>query len=217
MTSKIILVLGMHRSGTSALCGVINRMGAYIGGNLMAPSKDNEKGYYENVDICHVNEYILSKLNSSWYDTEKLVINNNNYELHILLEYVIKSTFGTNKIIAIKDPRICLLLSLYKDVLTAMGYEIHTIKTYRKKRAIAKSLMERKEPKEFTLKQYKMLIDKYNSFISKEKCPIVSYDDLLNKTEKKILYIKKNFDFLNYNDEAVESIKTFLDKSLKHH
>ena len=48
-----IIVLGMHRAGTSAVTRLINMMGAYLGPNnlLMPASSDNPKGYWERVDI----------------------------------------------------------------------------------------------------------------------------------------------------------------------
>ena len=50
-----IIVLGMHRSGTSALTGVLNRVGVNLGDNLVAPEADNPAGYWENLDVNNAN------------------------------------------------------------------------------------------------------------------------------------------------------------------
>ena len=44
---KCVLVLGMHRSGTSVLAGTLNIMGADLGKNILPPDKSNERGYFD--------------------------------------------------------------------------------------------------------------------------------------------------------------------------
>ncbi|GAG21323.1 unnamed protein product, partial [marine sediment metagenome] len=45
---KAVVVAGMHRSGTSAIMGVLQVLGVDIGDDLGAPDEYNEKGYFEN-------------------------------------------------------------------------------------------------------------------------------------------------------------------------
>ena len=52
-------VLGMHRSGTSVLGGLINKMGLKTGGPLIAAAEDNEKGFFERIDVVLQNDYIM--------------------------------------------------------------------------------------------------------------------------------------------------------------
>ncbi|MGH2482289.1 MAG: sulfotransferase family protein, partial [Ktedonobacteraceae bacterium] len=71
MTSKklnntAIIVLGMHRSGTSAVAGMLNALGMYLGSDLMAPAADNPKGFYEHNGITNLHDELLSSLGSSW-------------------------------------------------------------------------------------------------------------------------------------------------------
>jgi hypothetical protein len=63
---KCVLVLGMHRSGTSALTGILNILGADLGLNMMKAAEDNERGFFENRSIYNINEKILESLGSSW-------------------------------------------------------------------------------------------------------------------------------------------------------
>ena len=60
---RAIIVLGMHRSGTSALMRVVNLLGVNIGNNLIAPASDNELGFWEHLDVYHANEKLLQDLN----------------------------------------------------------------------------------------------------------------------------------------------------------
>ena len=52
-----ILVLGMHRSGTSAIARLLKIFGVSFGDNLMPGSaEDNEKGFWEDRDVFRLNE-----------------------------------------------------------------------------------------------------------------------------------------------------------------
>ena len=47
---SVLLVLGMHRSGTSALAGTFSQLGLRLGDELMPATADaNPKGYFEHV------------------------------------------------------------------------------------------------------------------------------------------------------------------------
>ena len=57
---RAVLVLGMHRSGTSAVSRFVNMLGFDLGEHLMAPRKDNPKGFWENEEIIHHNEELMA-------------------------------------------------------------------------------------------------------------------------------------------------------------
>jgi len=46
-----VVVLGMHRSGTSALAGVLARLGCDLPQTLMPTNDFNAKGYYESLRL----------------------------------------------------------------------------------------------------------------------------------------------------------------------
>jgi hypothetical protein len=68
MKQTCILILGMHRSGTSALSGTLNLLDVYLGSELMKPMEQNLKGFYENTRLYKVNEKLLKQINSRWDD-----------------------------------------------------------------------------------------------------------------------------------------------------
>ena len=53
-TRKVILVLGMHRSGTSAVTRCLNLLGAEIGSKLLPPAEDNRSGFWEHADVVSI-------------------------------------------------------------------------------------------------------------------------------------------------------------------
>ena len=52
-----VLVLGMHRGGTSALAGALHLHGFDLGPSLMEPSEGvNSKGFWEHLDVFAIHE-----------------------------------------------------------------------------------------------------------------------------------------------------------------
>ena len=66
-----LLVLGMHRSGTSALTGVIGLMGADLPNDLMAASDLNAKGFFESNRITNFDEELLASAGFTWWDCRR--------------------------------------------------------------------------------------------------------------------------------------------------
>jgi hypothetical protein len=56
-----VIVLGMHRSGTSALGGLINKMGLKTGGPLIQAGEDNKKGFFERIDVVLQDDYLMQR------------------------------------------------------------------------------------------------------------------------------------------------------------
>jgi hypothetical protein len=70
--STAAIVLGMHRSGTSALAGMLHHLGVELGDRLMQASPDNPRGYWEHRDIVAVNHKLMAELGCSWDDIRPL-------------------------------------------------------------------------------------------------------------------------------------------------
>ena len=57
--NKVLIVLGMHRSGTSLVAQWMQRCGINMGDELMGPKNDNIKGFYEDMDFFNLHKDIL--------------------------------------------------------------------------------------------------------------------------------------------------------------
>lgn len=66
-TKRLIVVVGMHRSGTSTITRSLQVMGVELDDNLMPPAADNEKGFWEDCDLNALNIEMLSVLGKDWF------------------------------------------------------------------------------------------------------------------------------------------------------
>ena len=64
MQRRVILILGMHRSGTSALTRVLNLAGMHLATGLSDPNNFNDTGYWESLEIQKLNDRLLVETNS---------------------------------------------------------------------------------------------------------------------------------------------------------
>src|ERR1700744_2517006 len=66
------LVLGMDRSGTSVLAGVLNALGGAAPKTLMPPMPDNPRGFFESVVLADAHDKLLADAGSHWHDWRRL-------------------------------------------------------------------------------------------------------------------------------------------------
>src|SRR5580692_6046455 len=67
-----VIILGMHRSGTSALGGALEPLGLTVGKSVMPPKAENPKGFYENGSLTELHERFLASIGSDWRDLQPL-------------------------------------------------------------------------------------------------------------------------------------------------
>lgn len=66
--SNVFIILGMHRSATSAMARGLFAAGVHMGDCLLGPAEDNPQGFFEDVDFVLMNEAILKAAGGSWDD-----------------------------------------------------------------------------------------------------------------------------------------------------
>src|ERR1700682_5117712 len=67
-SQRIVVVLGMHRSGTSAITRGLRLLGVELGNCLLPPDKDiNDTGYWEDIDLNRLNIEMLHSLSTDWH------------------------------------------------------------------------------------------------------------------------------------------------------
>lgn len=115
--STAILVLGMHRSGTSALAGMLQRLGAAFGERLMAASPDNPRGYWEHTDLVAIHNRLLAAIGRTWDDIRPMPKEFAEGPAAIVarqeIAAVLTRDFAGSALWGVKDPRLCRLLPVW--------------------------------------------------------------------------------------------------------
>lgn len=144
---KAILVLGMHRSGTSALSHLLTELGADAPANLMSPNEDNPKGYFESMPLYLLHDELLASAGSSWDDYRALpqgwAASPKADEFHQRLKEAVQAEYGRSGFFLMKDPRVCRLVPFWRDLLDDMQVEPLFIHTHRHPLEVASSLQKR--------------------------------------------------------------------------
>jgi len=149
-----VLVLGAHRSGTSALTRVLNLQGCALPRTLMGPSHGNEAGHWESDAIAAFNDELLSSAGTSWDDWQ--AFNMDWYRSPVVEHFaerardLIRTEFAETPLFVLKDPRICRIASWWLDVLRDDDVEAAIIVPIRHPDEVASSLLRRDGTIEWT-------------------------------------------------------------------
>lgn len=144
---QAVLVLGMHRSGTSALAGVLSALGCDSPRTLMKPNAENPKGFFEARPVARLNDEILATVGTTWDDWQAVDPDWHRSPMAVPFRDralgVLAAEFGNSACFVLKDPRICRLLPFWTGVLQAAGCEPLIVHTHRHPLDAAASLERR--------------------------------------------------------------------------
>jgi hypothetical protein len=122
MDSKVLLIVGMHRSGTSMVTQWLNRCGLSVGDKLQGPGIGNAQGHFEDVDFLKMHEKLLLKRNfpptGFTFKPVPGLSKKEKEELQTIIE--IKSR--QNEQWGWKEPRTCLFLDDYSRLIPSAFY-----------------------------------------------------------------------------------------------
>lgn len=139
-----VIVLGMHRSGTSALTDLLRRMGLWAGerGDFPPADEHNRAGYFEHLDVWAVDEALLRALGATWSEVADLDLakldEGHRAAFHERIRDVVEDLDRHGSWV-VKDPRLCLLLPLWREHLTRP----FCVLIHRQPLAVARSLAKR--------------------------------------------------------------------------
>jgi glycosyltransferase involved in cell wall biosynthesis len=147
-TRQAILVLGMHRSGTSALGGVLCMLGAAPPKKtLMGSHPYNLKGFFEALSIASTHDEFLAAAGSCWQDWRQFDLEWARSPAAVPYTEKIKAVlieeFGDEPLILLKDPRICRFVPYTASVLHDLNMNSVAVLQMRNPLEVARSLKRR--------------------------------------------------------------------------
>jgi len=223
--STAVCVLGMHRSGTSALTGLFHHLGMYVGNDLMPIGPDNPKGFWEHGHIVSANVGLLDVLGSyfadfcplreGWERTEDaLWYRDYIYENVFLKEFAGKPLWG------FKDPRVCRLLPLWQLILDRMKVARKFVLMTRHPDEVIASLMHRNP-----LNANQCMLIWLDHMLEAEfqtrghSRVVVDFDQVFSNWRQVGLRVEVQLgiQWPSFTPASAQSIDAFLDPSLRHH
>jgi O-antigen biosynthesis protein len=144
-----LLVLGMHRSGTSAVARVLSLLGAALPRTLLDTNHWNEAGYWEPRHLVDLHDRMLAEAGSRWDDWrifDPSVLGPGRSAFYAgEIERIIADEYGDAPWLVIKDPRICRFAGLYEEVLERLGFDVRFLLIHRNPLDVVASLAGRDE------------------------------------------------------------------------
>ncbi|WP_136798312.1 glycosyltransferase [Desulfosediminicola ganghwensis] len=221
---KCLLILGMHRSGTSAFTGTLNNLGVNLGKNLMPSKPDNPKGFFENRIVHDINNDIFTLLNSHWSDifplSEKWWESPIIRPFHRRISSFINNEFNDNAIFALKDPRLCRLAPIWIQVLKENNIEPFFVLIARNPAEVAASLKERNDmAPEVAMHLWFRHVLEAEFQTRDHHRGFVSFEKLIEQPNTSVLGTIKQLRLESDIDTTplVQAETNFIDKSMRHH
>lgn len=223
-----VCITGMHRSGTSLVANLLARCGLFLGNDqdLLPPSVDNQRGYWEHANFVWLNDEVLSVSGGVWDCPPRTRQNYASGKFnHLRLQAArLVGRFYDREPWGWKDPRNCLTLNFWKNLGTlrlpfwyGKGPPLKVVLCLRNPFAVAASLAARKfTPNNAGLELWYF----YNSMLvnstSSEERLVTHYETYFSDARSEL---KRVLEFTNMKptDEIIERAIREVSQQLRHY
>ncbi|MGH6857210.1 MAG: hypothetical protein ACRECP_06110 [Methylocella sp.] len=144
---NVILVLGMHRSGTSAAAGLLVKLGGAQPKTPMPAAGGNERGYFESQALMTFHDELLASAGSSWTDWRQF--NPAWYQSPAFAAFqkrakqLFKDEYEGEPLAVFKDPRVCRFAPFWLEVLAGIKAPARVVIPVRAPLEVAFSMRKR--------------------------------------------------------------------------
>lgn len=224
-SDRPIVILGMHRSGTSLLAGILVRLGLDLGSRLIEANEFNPGGHWEHRAVVLIHDRYLKARRSNWHDLRPRP--QEWYQAGRLVErckrrlvQVLTRDFSDSRIWGIKDPRMCRLGPMWQDVFDRLGSKPGFIVLFRHPAEVAASLDRRGDgftPGKSALLWLRHVLEG-ERFARSGPRLFLSYESILADWQTAVRQITEffNIEWLKA-EEKVPGIEAFVSPALRHH
>lgn len=225
---KLTFVLGMHRSGSSALARVLNLAGLRISSQLLPANQDNPSGYWEPRRVVNFNTALLEVFDRHWADPkpmpanlDKRAVEGHDFtKIAELLRIETSQCADAGSNMVIKDPRLSRLMPYWRQALDLNSMNVTCIIMCRHPLSVAKSLYARDRiPQDHALALWlSYMLEAEAGTRGMSRC-LVHYEHLLMNWQGTLESIRrKSGDIIpDIAERQCQAIEQFLNPALRHH
>lgn len=214
MMSKKVVVLGMHRSGTSTIALILQELGINMGDRLLGASSGNPYGHAEDEDFLDLNELLLKEAKGSWdFPPPKIKLNKIFKKYKGEIKNLIDNK-DTKELWGWKEPRTTLFSTNYHELLDNPYY----ICAHRDDLEVAQSLKKRNRmPIKKGMELSKRYKDELNNFLQScnpNQVVHINFSDLHNSKHDIVSHLVNYLD-IQPNLEQIKNAREII-KPLNH-
>ncbi len=215
---RVVIVLGMHRSGTSAVARAVSALGFDLGLDLSGSGPDNPTGFWEDREVLAVNEELFQSLGLSWACTQRirpdLLLSLADGPIGDRARRLIESRLRSLDSWLFKDPRTIRILPFWENVLEGMDVHASRVGVVRKPYAVAKSLNRRNR---MPITQGLLLWIAHNRLLVGAHDVLIDYDELLDDASAVLGKAAEGLGVARPSNAVVSVLEAdFLSKDLRH-
>jgi hypothetical protein len=217
------LVLGMHRSGTSAVTQLLGLAGAHLPADVMPGDEHNQKGYFEPWRIALFNDERLRAAGGAWDDVFgfpfRPLPRRDERKWLTRGEALFEEAYGEARHPLLKDPRVTVLMPFWRTLFDDLGMGARVVIPVRHPLAVAGSLTRRDgfPPQKSVLlwTSYMLAADAYTRDLPRV---FVDYDRLLGDWRAEVARIEAAHaaPLPKLTEKAAKAIDRFLTPELRH-
>lgn len=219
--SQLVVVLGMHRSGTSAITRALQVLGVDLGGDLIPPKNDNGKGFFEDIDVVNFNIDALFFLQTDWHclspvtNADVDALSTSGFLLRAV--ELLRTKMSGKTIFGMKDPRMAKLLPFWLRVFSHSELDVRYVIAVRHPLSVTNSLAMR-DQLDRTESYLLWLGHVLPALTGSRGCQrvLVDYDRLLERPEVEIGRIASALSLEVDATELDVYLSEFLEENLRH-
>lgn len=217
----LVAVLGMHRSGTSAVARALNVFGVALGEQLHAAAQDNEKGFWEDIDVVRLSDLALAHLGKSW--TSLAPLTDEDFAALQAAGFVdeaaglLAARLQAHPRYGFKDPRVARLGLLWRVAMARCGVRAAAVVVLRHPLSVARSLARRdglSEERSLLLwLEYTLASLRHSAGLPRL---VLDYDLLMVRPAAELARMGAALGLPLQGEEAARFAGEFLDEGLRH-
>lgn len=201
-SARVLGVLGMHRSGTSLVAGLIANAGVAAGTEtgLFAGDQHNATGYYEQREIVALNDEILTSVGATWWSPPETLLSPR--PEWVARARDVAQTVGITghdqRLAVFKDPRTSLTWPVWTHALRRNVFPLIVV---RHPVDVARSLWLRDGmPLPVGLALWEHYVCTIIKSLGEQEAQLVHYDALVNQPDEALRWLAQLLDATGSDD-----------------